>query len=46
MREYKFAKQQQRGHAIPNPDNVNLSKPFILEKYKNLIELNKLKSKN
>ena len=44
MREVKFAKRQQQGLVITNPDIVNPAKPFIPYKYKNQMELNKLKS--
>ena len=36
-------KQEQLSIAVPNPDSVKTSKPFIPYKYNNRIELKKLK---
>ena len=44
MGEDKYTKRKQQGIAIPNPYIVNPVKPFITDKYKNHMELNKIKS--
>ena len=43
MREYKVLKRQQQGLDVPNSDSVKLDKSFIPDKYKNWMELKKLK---
>ena len=43
MREYKVLKLQQQGLDVPNSDSVKLDKSFIPDKYKNWMELKKLK---
>ena len=43
MREDTVIKLQQQGLAVPNPDSVKLSKPFIPDKYINFMKLEKLK---
>ena len=45
MREDKGVKHQQWGIDIKNPDVVKPYKPFIPDKYNNLMELKKLKRK-
>ena len=45
MRGDKFAKQQQRGLVVTNPDSVNPAKQFIPYKYNNRMELKKTKRK-
>ena len=43
MREDKFIKQQQQCLAVPNAYSVKPTKSLIPYKYKNWMELNKLK---
>ena len=43
MREDKVMKRQQQGLAVPNSDSVKPAKPFIPDKYENLINLKKPK---
>ena len=43
MREDKAVKRQQQGIAGSNPDSVKPAKTLIIDKYKNIIELNKIK---
>ena len=41
IRENKIMKIQQQGFAIPNSDSLKPAKPFIPDKYTNLMEQNK-----
>ena len=43
MREDKAVKRQQQDLVGSNPDSVKPDKTLIIDKYKNIIELNKIK---
>ena len=46
MREDIIMKKQQRDLAVTNSDSAKPAKPFNTDKYKNRMELKKLKRKN
>ena len=46
MREYKIEKQQQQSLAVTNPYSMKPYKSLIPDRYKNWMELKKIKSEN